>query len=62
MRSIHPDWKCVFCGCKLPTKSRVWRWRYEKFLWAISKKPDSSSGYYCDPCADKRESGNLIGG
>jgi hypothetical protein len=51
-------WKCVGCGKALPKKGRVWKWRYDKFLWYISEHPEAkNSGYYCDSCASRRESG-----
>ena len=47
-----PRWVCVQCGRRLPTHGNVWAWRYER-----RDMSGNNSGYYCDNCADARESG-----
>ena len=44
-------WRCASCGRKLPTRGMVWQHRKSHHA------EGQPSGYYCDPCADMRESG-----
>ncbi len=46
------NWRCTRCGHTLPRMGRVWQWRYQKH---DPRRP--TSGYLCDPCADRREGG-----
>lgn len=56
-QQLRKLWKCS-CGRKLPTRGRVWNWRWNKFKQDCrSKDEDTFCGYYCDPCADAREAG-----
>lgn len=51
-------WKCGRCGRNLPKKGIIWQRRLKSFLLnnRLQDNP-TSSGYYCDPCADDRENG-----
>jgi hypothetical protein len=50
-------WFCENCGRRLPVYG-VWQWRYQKYLAKVDQTLIRTvSGYYCDPCADARESG-----
>ncbi len=49
----NKGWRCGRCGSRLPRTGFVWKSRYRK--WKSRDK--EYSGYYCDPCADARESG-----
>ena len=51
--NMHKGWKCEKCGRKLPKTGFVWKSRYR--AWKSRKR--EYSGYYCDPCADRRETG-----
>ena len=44
-------WKCNRCDCKLPKKGTIWAWRFSKHT------EGEASGFFCDTCADARESG-----
>ena len=44
-------WVCS-CGKRLPTTGRVWARRYSMYT-----PEEERAGYYCDRCADARESG-----
>lgn len=46
-------WRCERCGRRLPTGGLVWKGRQRK--WRARGK--ETSGYYCDGCANARESG-----
>ena len=47
-------WICARCQKKLPKKGRVWSHRERESREYRMRK--DSSGYYCDNCADARES------
>lgn len=47
------SWTCEHCQAKLP-KSGLWHHRFVRWQ---SNATRSTSGYYCDPCADAREQG-----
>jgi len=57
-RELSRLWHCSHCGDRLPHRGFVWGKRYRDFLlqYRIGSDP-TSSGYYCDPCADGRELG-----
>jgi hypothetical protein len=51
-------WFCEHCGRALPKYGKVWLWRYQRYLNKVKRLCDGlHSGYFCDPCADARESG-----
>ena len=54
-RELNKFWKCD-CGVKLPRKGFVWRSRYNDFLSRNRFSVIIVCGYYCDDCADRRES------
>jgi len=46
-------WRCEHCNRSLPKTGYIWSHRYN----AWNMRHESTSGYYCDYCADSRESG-----
>ena len=46
-------WRCEHCNRSLPKTGYIWSHRYN----AWQSRHESTSGYYCDNCADARESG-----
>lgn len=53
---LNKFWKCD-CGTKLPRRGFVWKSRYNDFLSRNRFSVIIKCGYYCDDCADNRESG-----
>jgi len=52
-------WKCTRCEKRLPRTGREWLWRFKKFVGgeAFFQADVASCGYFCDSCAEARESG-----